>query len=199
MKISSENNNRQNEGFQRGQRSIWPLVIDIVHLYTAQSKADEQRKQNDIALRTARWTMVTAWGTVGAAILAFVAACIFYRQWGTMQAQLDEQRADFQIDQRTWIGIDTIDAIPRIPAIGQTFSARIGIKNSGKTPARLVTIVGHLDPIAAPMTLTSTITITLSISPEQSFLMQVAKLRFPLCGIIAKMRRILLHKNSLTL
>jgi hypothetical protein len=49
--------------------------------------------------------MVTGIGTVIAALLAIVAACIFWRQLGTMQAQLDSQEADFRIDQRPILSI----------------------------------------------------------------------------------------------
>jgi hypothetical protein len=49
--------------------------------------------------------MVTGIGTVIAALLAIVAASIFWRQLGTMQAQLDSQEADFRIDQRPILSI----------------------------------------------------------------------------------------------
>ena len=64
-----------------------------------------------------------------------------------MQAQLDEQRADFRLDQRAWIGVETIDPDPIMPEIGKPFTVHITIKNTGKTPAMKINSRGRGESI----------------------------------------------------
>jgi hypothetical protein len=131
-------NGKNDQGKQRG---LWPFIVDVVRSYAAQDETKEKKRQNDIAERVAFWTMVTAWGTVGAAILAGVAALIFWNQLGTMQSQIDEQRIDFRLDQRPVL--DVADApVPNHkdrPVYNQIIPGHVAwnytIKNFGKGAA----------------------------------------------------------------
>jgi hypothetical protein len=59
-------------------------------------------------------------------------------------------RDAMRLDQRAWIGVSTIDPVPSIPSEGKTFTAKVNITNSGKTPARNIISVGSLDPLESP-------------------------------------------------
>src|SRR5208282_1266936 len=88
-----------------------PLIVDIRGGYSADQRASEKKHEYEIAERMAYWTKITGIGTVAAAIfaaaaagLAGVTAYIFWKQLGTMQAQLTAQEADFRVDQRPILG-----------------------------------------------------------------------------------------------
>ena len=107
---------RSNEGKndQRNPPRSRPLLVEIIGRYTAEERDREKEQEDKVARRIAFWTMVTGAGTVGAAVLALVAAGIFWRQLGTMQAQLTEQEADFRIDQRPILALT--DVPPGVPS-----------------------------------------------------------------------------------
>jgi len=95
--------------------------------------------------------MITGIGTVFAAILAAVAAGIFWMQLGTMQAQLREQETDFRIDQRPIISDDDDPKLPSGVPLGQEYNALSGeyiwnyaIKNVGKTTAINMSMCGYI-------------------------------------------------------
>jgi len=85
-----------------------PLIVDIKGGYSADQRAKEKDKEYAIAGRIARWTMITGIGTGIAALLAGVAAVIFWNQLGTMQAQLNAQEADFKLDQRPILDLSDV-------------------------------------------------------------------------------------------
>jgi hypothetical protein len=70
--------------------------------YSADQRASETKHEYEIARRVAYWTKITGIGTIAAAIfaaigagLAGVTARIFWKQLGTMQAQLTAQKPTF--------------------------------------------------------------------------------------------------------
>jgi hypothetical protein len=103
LKRTNHRNNREDE--QRNPSGSRPLYVEITGRTTADERAKEKQQEYAIARRTACWTMVTGIGTVIAAVLAGVAAWIFWNQLGTMQVQLTTQEADFRIDQRPILSI----------------------------------------------------------------------------------------------
>jgi len=100
--------------------------------------------------------------TIGLLILTVIAAgsgdVIFYC---TMQdarvaantqhidtlAALNKTDAIMKIDQRAWVGVEYIQPVPSIPAVGKSFAASIRLKNTGKTPAQHIAQSGYLDPV----------------------------------------------------
>lgn len=58
-------------------------------------------------------------------------------------------REAMQLDQRAWVGVDSIQPMPLIPVASQPFLAKITFKNTGKTPARKVIGYAVSDPIAS--------------------------------------------------
>lgn len=56
-------------------------------------------------------------------------------------------REQMRLDQRAWIGIHTMDAIPYFPEVGKSFSGHGIIKNTGKTPALNTVIYAIIEPV----------------------------------------------------
>jgi hypothetical protein len=94
---SQGNQNKHNQWGRAGSR---PLRGTIEGAQTTEERAAEKNEEYKIARRIACWTMITGIGTVVAAVLAGVAAWIFNQQLSASQAELTEQRAEFQLDQR---------------------------------------------------------------------------------------------------
>jgi hypothetical protein len=118
-----------------------PLSVELIGRTTATECSKEKQREYDIPSRIACWTMITGIGTVIAALLAIVAAFIFWRQLGTMQAQLDSQEADFRIDQRPILSItradrdsDHVDG-PQYDAASKSLTWNYTIRNYGKGSA----------------------------------------------------------------
>lgn len=62
---------------------------------------------------------------------------------------VETTKSIMRIDQRAWIGLDYIDAVPNNPEVGKTFGAKGAIKNTGKTPARNLVIYSIIEPVDA--------------------------------------------------
>jgi len=109
---------------------------------TAPSEAmgAEKEAPNNYERRIANWTVVVGAFTV---ILAFATVGSDYVLWKTDHTLKEVM----QIDQRAWIGIESIMPIPLIPEKGKTFAASVKMRNTGKTPARNIRQIGSLDPI----------------------------------------------------
>jgi hypothetical protein len=58
--------------------------------------------------------------------------------------QWDIMRSSMKLEQRAWVGVNNISAIFEI---GKPLDISIEFKNTGKTPARKLTVAGVLDPI----------------------------------------------------
>jgi hypothetical protein len=139
--LNRTKNDDKDENGKGNPTRIWPLIVDIIRGYSTDQRAKEKEQEQAIAGRIAFWTMITGIGTIIAAGLAIAAAWIFWNQLGTMQAQLDEQRVDFRLDQRPIL--DTADApVPGHidgPYYNQIIPAHVAwnytIKNFGKGAA----------------------------------------------------------------
>lgn len=119
-----------------------PFIVKIDGGQTADERAREKDEEYKIARRIACWTMVTGIGTVVAAILAGVAACIFWRQLTAMQRQITTDEEHFRWDQRPILAI--ADQFPgsqyAMPGVSydaphRSFGWNYGIKNYGKGTA----------------------------------------------------------------
>jgi hypothetical protein len=62
------------------------------------------------------------------------------------KSSVETTKKIMRIDQRAWIGLDYIEAIPNNLEAGKSIGTRIGIKNTGKTPARNIVIYSLLEP-----------------------------------------------------
>ncbi len=51
------------------------------------------------------------------------------------------------LDQRAWIGLEFMDAIPNFPEVGKTFAAKGTLVNSGKTPALNLLVYSIIEPV----------------------------------------------------
>ena len=91
----------------------------------------EQRKQ----LNTQRWIAGGTWcAFIAAAIYGAIALC----QWKEMKTQTKQNLESFRVDERAWIELQPIRAIPKAPAsggFGTIFTYNIFPKNAGKTAA----------------------------------------------------------------
>jgi hypothetical protein len=105
----------------------------------ANAGVEEKRRENDIAESVARWTKVTGIGTLVAAVFAAIAAYIFWSQLREMQTQIDEQRGEFRIDQRPFVGIDETEIRINKPLTFDQNTASLDIdmwfRNTGKSVA----------------------------------------------------------------
>lgn len=146
------------ENGERGERDppeTAPLVIDIKGGYSADDRASEKKREYEIADRVALWTQITGIGTVIAAILAAVAAGIFWEQLGTMQAQLTAQETDFRIDERPILTAEEINipgnAIRSGPVYDKMlFGWNYGVKNIGKGTAIDVRMFEYVSILGSP-------------------------------------------------
>jgi hypothetical protein len=131
---------RRDEGknHQRDPAGSRPLAVEITGRTTAEERAKEKQREYDVSHRIACWTMVTGVGTVIAALLAIVAAGIFWKQLGTMQTQLTDEREHFRLDERPILAL-TDGPIPapmfNYDTDKRQFAWNYGIKNYGKTSA----------------------------------------------------------------
>lgn len=57
-------------------------------------------------------------------------------------------RENMRLDQRAWVGIDSIQSIPRSPEVGKPIQIIVKIRNTGKTPALGVVGTAVADPVA---------------------------------------------------
>jgi hypothetical protein len=53
---------------------------------------------------------------------------------------VEATRENMRLDQRAWLGIAAIKPVPTIPEVGKPIQAIVEIRNSGKTPARKISI-----------------------------------------------------------
>jgi len=60
---------------------------------------------------------------------------------------VDATKSQMQLDQRAWLGVDSIRPDPFIPEIGKPFIVWIAFKNVGKTPARNIVNYGRGEPV----------------------------------------------------
>lgn len=65
----------------------------------------------------------------------------------TTAAQAKLTRDIMQIDQRAWLGVESLDPVPPFPTVGQTFGVKGVIKNTGKTPAFHITMYSVIQPV----------------------------------------------------
>jgi Tfp pilus assembly protein PilX len=68
---------------------------------------------------------------------------------GLSKQAVDTAKNEMKLDQRAWVGVEYINPVPTTPKVGAVFAVTIGIKNTGKTPARHLVSYGRQDPIAA--------------------------------------------------
>lgn len=50
------------------------------------------------------------------------------------------------LDQRAWIGVETIRGIPSVPEVNKPYDVAVVFTNSGKTPAKNVVMYNHVIP-----------------------------------------------------
>jgi len=114
------------------------------------SKEDSDNDQNatkertsDRSIEDSTWKIAILTGVL--AVIAFVSAIVSGFQWWEIHSGSTDthslaiaaktQAEIAQLDQRAWLGIQSITPTPSTPAIGKTFEAKIELKNTGKTPA----------------------------------------------------------------
>jgi hypothetical protein len=88
---------------------------------------------------------VTALATIAIALLTFVYVRYSRAQWAVMREQLNEMKTASALDQRAWVG--TIDESQLTFTLGQNVVVVVPVKNSGKTPALMVTTVAAMRTI----------------------------------------------------
>jgi hypothetical protein len=129
--------------------------------YSADQRASETKHEYEIARRGAYWTKITGIATIAAAIFAAIAAGlagvtagIFWKQLGTMQAQLTAQEADFRIDQRPVLAITPLR--PEIKPQGFYYDAgtkrlsfTYAMKNYGKGTALDVKVFDYISVLGS--------------------------------------------------
>jgi hypothetical protein len=133
---NSRSNNRK--GGNRNPSEFIIALTELVRSYAAYNREKAERIKNPKPQPEGWAAILTAFGTVIAAILAFVAAVIFWCQLATMQqANLDNRDALIQ-SQRAWVfpttqaiktNIDKISHIPVESIVSPFF------ENTGNTPA----------------------------------------------------------------
>ena len=60
--------------------------------------------------------------------------------------QVAASKQSTQLDQRAWISIAAVRMIPNPPQPGKPITVEVGLKNTGKTPARNVVVAGVVEP-----------------------------------------------------
>jgi hypothetical protein len=129
-------NSEQN---QRKPSRLWPALINAIDSYAAYYREATKPRDDPYARKIARWAMITGISTCVAAILAGVAAFVFWCQLGTMQRQLNATQAD----QRPWLKISDLGipeitfwiARPDFPHARIDARIKAKITNIGKSPA----------------------------------------------------------------
>jgi hypothetical protein len=137
-------------GCQQGPVARFSAFIDT---YREEQKSNREQEASEDAGRKQR-----EWATLIFVILTTIG--IFYQAWifnstdqaahetaGAAISAVETAKKAMILDQRAWIGIESMDPIPSIPKSGETFAAAVRIKNTGKTPSRDTVIVGRIDPI----------------------------------------------------
>jgi hypothetical protein len=135
-------------GGNHSKRSQWikavakPFLVRIERSQAAGDRTKEKEREYNIARRIACWTMITGIGTVAPALLAGVAALIFWNQLGAMQRQISTDEDHFRWDQRPILAIT--DNYPgaqyAVPGVSYdaphwAFGSNYGVKNYGKGTA----------------------------------------------------------------
>jgi type II secretory pathway pseudopilin PulG len=54
------------------------------------------------------------------------------------------------LDQRAWVGVETMKGVPDVPEVGKSFDVDILFRNTGRTPARNVLMYNIVKPSKAP-------------------------------------------------
>ncbi|HWY16478.1 MAG TPA: hypothetical protein VNX86_15185 [Rhizomicrobium sp.] len=125
-------NGKDRKNGERDKRKFWPTLVDAIASYAAYNRAKAQQPNDPFSRKIARWTFVTGIGTILAAVLAGVAAYVFWRQLGTMQDQLDAARAE----QRPWMVAQPAgeDCHMQLSDDGN-ITCTVTLSNIGKSPA----------------------------------------------------------------
>jgi hypothetical protein len=139
------NNGDNGENDERNPRRFWPAVINVINSRAAYYRAQIQRVEDPQPVREGPAAWLTAGGTCLAAILAGVAAYVFWCQLGAMQDQLDEMRAE----QRPWVYAEAASPdgpFYRNQSGGFTLDVGFTLHNTGHLPALYVSpdIDGYL-------------------------------------------------------
>jgi hypothetical protein len=105
-----------------------------------QTESQEQPKDsiNEIDRLMVKWTRAVALLTGALFIAALLQFCAMKGQQTVMQGQLDSM----EVDQRPWLGVSSVVAVPDIISPGKDFTARITIKNTGRSPASKWAFIG---------------------------------------------------------
>jgi hypothetical protein len=150
LKKMTADNGDQRQDSERNPSGPLPMSVDVPRPNSAEGGNEIKKIEEIYSRRVATWTMITGIGTVIAAILAGVAAWIFWNQLGTMQAQLTAQEADFRIDQRPILSItrneapsDHVDG-PQYNADTKELFWNYTIKNVGKGTAVTTKTCGYM-------------------------------------------------------
>jgi hypothetical protein len=183
--LSRQNQQNRTQDQQNHTEALVP-VRDFIEQFKA--FREHQECSDDQASMRERFTLATLIATVIFTALTFI---VFYLQLEEMRRAYDpiknqaiaatnaadaaKESADvakktMQIDQRAWIGVESIDAIPRTPETGKTLSANVRMRNTGKTPARNIRQVGSLDAITGAPTskYVGTVRLAGNLSPNAS-------------------------------
>jgi hypothetical protein len=118
---------------------MWEALTDLVRRKAEYYRTQTERAQNPKAAPEGCAAWLTAIGTWAAVIAALIAACIFWRQWQTGQATLNEMQAE----QRAWMKPVEVTPLGRaidniaLSYLGKSgdLGLRITIKNVGHSPA----------------------------------------------------------------
>jgi hypothetical protein len=108
---------------------MWPAVIDVINSYATYYRRKDKKPDDPLAHRIGYWTRATALGTWFAAILAGVAACVFWRQLDVMQETLNATYSD----SRPLVGVYMVEMAPI--AAGNDLSVTLDLQNGGKSIA----------------------------------------------------------------
>jgi hypothetical protein len=135
----------------------------------SQSEASNQRSEKQISQAKqptndaviAKWTKILGRSTIALFLATFGTGVVLYLTELTLRDTLTETRkaanaakdsveitkAVMQLDQRAWLGVESIRPEPLIPEIGKTFVVTMKVRNTGKTPARKITSRGRGEPV----------------------------------------------------
>jgi hypothetical protein len=116
---------------------IQPAVADTTN---TQKITDVLKHQQD---PTAELKTEFKWFEIGSIVINFtlavigaIALCIYHGQLSVMQGTLTEMRDDSRLDQRAWVGVSGLQAIPDTIQNGKPLMFVLKLTNTGKTPAR---------------------------------------------------------------
>jgi hypothetical protein len=119
---------------ESGERIISPDAAALVNAINGQERANRAQEKREYDERRTREivTMFIIAVTGGAIIL----------QVSEMEKEALATRHTMKLDQRGWLGIVSITPTPPAPVIGQPLQVEIDLKNTGKTPAVHLVLVG---------------------------------------------------------